>query len=86
MNTLAYIVLGILTERFHDHLRMPNHITSGWYSLSAVWHRVEELGHEHTFEEISLAFSALVEARLIEKSGDFLYCLRVTRIEYPKSA
>lgn len=86
MNTLAYIALGILVERFHDHLRHPGHITSGWYSLSAVWHRVDELGHVASFDEMQSALDALIEAKLIGKSGDFLYCFRATRIAYPKSA
>ena len=86
MNKLAYIALGILVERFHDHLTHPQHITSGWYSLSAIWNKTEHLFQPASFEEMQAALDALVEANLIEKRDTFLYCFRVTRIEFPKSA
>jgi len=86
VNKLAYLILGILVERFHQHLTQSKHITNGQRSLSDLWKRVESLYQSASFEEMQSALDTLVDAGLVERHGNHVYSFRVTRIEYPKKS
>jgi hypothetical protein len=79
MNKLAYLILGILVERYHQYLKYPQHITSEWCELSTIWIQVEKLYHSASFDEMDTALRELVEEGLIEKQGRYLYCFCVVR-------
>jgi hypothetical protein len=86
MNKLAYLALGILVERFHQHLTQPKRIESGWLALSVIWRQAESLYCPASFEEMQAALNALIEEGLVVKEREFMYSFRVTRVEFAKQS